>query len=142
MKQADTLYPFLKEFLRKCATQPTNHRQRWWVGGGEDDQGTIGPTKGRSEGEESAQGRGGAQPFQTDPELQLSENQQRASSLEITRRQCRPTYRMTLNLIMASGSLLWLMLGVASGYSINFFDCRFPTRIEWCSTHSLQPLRG
>ncbi len=37
---------------------------------------------------------------------------------------------MALNLIMASGAVLWLMLGGASGYIIDFFDCHSPTRIE------------
>ena len=35
---------------------------------------------------------------------------------------------MALNLIMASNAILWLMLGRASGYSIDYFDCRSPTR--------------
>ncbi|MCP3666041.1 MAG: hypothetical protein GY696_26680 [Gammaproteobacteria bacterium] len=37
---------------------------------------------------------------------------------------------MAFNLIMACGAIMGVMLGEASGYSINFFDCQSPTRIE------------
>ncbi|MCP3667274.1 MAG: hypothetical protein GY696_33070 [Gammaproteobacteria bacterium] len=102
------------EVMRNLTNQPPLEGVVACKVGGEEGQETIGPIQGRTEEEESAQGRGGAQPFQTDPELQLSEKLQRAQSLEITRRQWRPKYRMALNFIMASGAVLWLMLGGVS----------------------------
>ena len=65
-------------------------------GGGGGDQKTIGPAQAKTEEEGHAHEKGGVQPFQTDPKLQLSDNQPRALSFEKTRRQCRPTYRMAL----------------------------------------------
>ena len=107
--------PLRGEGMRNPTNLPPPEGVGACKGGLEGDQKTIGPTQDKTEGEGCAQERGGAQPFQTDPKLQLSENQQRALSFEKTRRQCRPTYRMALNLIMASRAILWLMLGVARG---------------------------
>ncbi|MCP3662608.1 MAG: hypothetical protein GY696_08965 [Gammaproteobacteria bacterium] len=88
-------------------------------GGGASDQETIGPAPSKTKGERCARKEG--QPVETDLNLQLSDNQQKASIF--ARTQCRPTLRMALNLIMASGVILGLMLGGASRYSIDYFDC-------------------
>ncbi len=73
----------------------------------------------------------GGQPVQADPKLQSSDNQQKRSSSEKLKTQGRSTVKkMVFNLLMACGAMFWVMPGQSSVYSIDFFDCRSPTRID------------
>ncbi|MCP3663608.1 MAG: hypothetical protein GY696_14140 [Gammaproteobacteria bacterium] len=73
----------------------------------------------------------GGPPVQADPKLQFDDNQQKRSSSEKNNTQGRSTVKkMVFNLLMACGAMLGVMPGPASGYSLEFFDCRSPTRID------------
>ncbi|MCP3665048.1 MAG: hypothetical protein GY696_21550 [Gammaproteobacteria bacterium] len=73
----------------------------------------------------------GGPPVQADPKLQFNDNQQKRSSSEKINTQGRSTVKkMVFNLLMACGAMLGVMPGPASGYSLEYFDCRSLTKID------------
>ena len=73
---------------------------------------------------------GGAQ-IQADLKPQSDINQQKRFNSEKSNTQGRPTVKkMVFNIIMACGAMLGVRPGPASGYSLEYYDCRSPTRID------------
>ena len=69
--------------------------------------------------------------IQADPKPQSYNNQQKRFNSEKSNTQGRPTVKnMVLNILIACGAMLGVMPGPASGYSLKYFDCRSPTRID------------